>query len=194
MYPIFDYFIKIVFLGNNSTGKSSLILRFLYDKFYDRPTNTDFYFKIMEINNKIIKAQICEEYAPRHFSIRECDYKKTHGAIIIYDITDINSFENAKYWIELIKKISKVKTEYILVGNKCDDEPKRKVKVEEGKNLADEYGIKFFECSAKDNINVDEIFYLLLNDIVENFEKEKYSNIKLNKNKENMIKSNKCAQ
>ena len=187
----FDYLIKVISLGNYYSGKASLILRFVKDIFYNQISKDDFYIKCLDINNKLIRVNIWTVFCSNKISKNY--YYKAHGAIIVYDITNLNSFDKAKYWIEQLKNNTKIENRFILVGTKCDDESNRKVKVEEGKKLADEYGIKFFECSAKNNINVNEMFNSLLNDIVENLENEKYSTIKL-RNKKDNLSYNKCAQ
>ena len=187
----FDYLIKVISLGNYYSGKASLILRFVKDIFYNPISKDDFYIKCLDINNKLIRVNIWTVFCSNKIS-KNYNYK-SHGAIIVYDITNLNSFDKAKYWIEQLKNNTKIENRFILVGTKCDDESNRKVKVEEGKKLADEYGIKFFECSAKNNINVNEMFNSLLNDIVENLENEKYSTIKL-RNKKDNLSYNKCAQ
>lgn len=77
---------------------------------------------------------------------------------MVYDITDRDSFEHVKNWMADVDKFAKEGVLRILVGNKCDLNSKRQVSFENGKELADKYGIKFLETSAKETVNIDELF------------------------------------
>lgn len=83
-----------------------------------------------------------------------------HGAIISWDITDRKSFTNMRSWMKLWRNyaIPKYEQNVVMIGNKCDDEEHREVTFAEGEALAAEYGCAFFETSAKENINVEEVF------------------------------------
>ena len=77
---------------------------------------------------------------------------------MVYDITDRDSFEHVKHWMADVDKFAKEGVLRILVGNKCDLDSKRQVSFDNGKELADKYGIKFLETSAKETVNIDELF------------------------------------
>lgn len=77
---------------------------------------------------------------------------------MVYDITDRDSFEHVKNWMADVDKFAKEGVLRILVGNKCDLDSKRQVSFDNGKELADKYGIKFLETSAKETVNIDELF------------------------------------
>ena len=77
---------------------------------------------------------------------------------MVYDITDRDSFEHVKNWMADVDKFAKEGVLRILVGNKCDLDSKRLVSFDNGKELADKYGIKFLETSAKETVNIDELF------------------------------------
>jgi Ras-related protein Rab-8A len=90
------------------------------------------------------------------------------GILLVYDVTDENSFSNVRNWMRQIDQNAAANVNRVLIGNKCDcDASERKVKVEQGKALADEFGLKIFETSAKLNINVDKAFVSIATDIVE---------------------------
>ena len=90
------------------------------------------------------------------------------GVIIVYDITDKKSFLNVDDWFEEIKEYCDMDDiSVVLVGNKVDLEGERQVTYEEGKEMADKYGVKFFETSVKTGQNVNELFQCLIDDIVE---------------------------
>lgn len=85
--------------------------------------------------------------------------------MLIYDVTDERSFNNIRNWIRNIDQYATEGVNKILIGNKCDDVERRVVDRERGAELAREYGLKFMETSAKNNINVDEAFLTLARDI-----------------------------
>lgn len=87
------------------------------------------------------------------------------GIMLAYDVTDMRTFDNIRNWMKSIEQHASESVDRILVGNKCDLNEKRVVSTEMGKALADEYSIKFFECSAKNSINVEEAFISLARDI-----------------------------
>ena len=175
----YDYLFKILTVGEFNVGKTSLILRFINDTFIETymPTiGVDFFYKILDIENKIIAAQIWDFYSSEQFKRLPLGYyRNVLGIIIAYDITEIKSFEKLKNWINDIKMYAHKKVRLVLVGNKCDLS-NRRITEEEGKKLADELGAKFFEASAKTGYNVNEAYNFLIRDIFNNykdFEKNK---------------------
>ncbi|KAL0678422.1 hypothetical protein Bca4012_006403 [Brassica carinata] len=93
-------------------------------------------------------------------------YRGAMGILLVYDVTDESSFNNIRNWIRNIEQHASDNVNKILVGNKADmDESKRAVPTAKGQALADEYGIKFFETSAKTNLNVEEVFFSIGRDI-----------------------------
>jgi Ras-related protein Rab-8A len=85
-------------------------------------------------------------------------FRGAHGILLVYDVTDRRSFESVRHWISQIQQHADVSVNVILIGNKCDLKDDRVVSIEEGQKLGNEFGIPFLECSAKDNLNVDEAF------------------------------------
>ena len=92
-------------------------------------------------------------------SITRAYYKNSVWALIVYDISSRDSFNNISAWIEDCKNYSPKTILIVLVGNKSDLEDRRQVSTEEGQELADKYGILFYETSAKTGINVENIFF-----------------------------------
>ena len=119
----------------------------------------DFKSKQIELDDKLIKLQIWDTAGHEKFrTITTSYYKSAHAIIILYDITEQASFDHIKTWMVEIDKFAKQGVLKIMVGNKKDLEDKRQVTKESAELLAQKYGIKCLEVSAKDNINIDELF------------------------------------
>jgi len=92
--------------------------------------------------------------------------------MLVYDITDLESFQNLNTWLIEIEKNASKNVDKILVGNKCDMENERKVTVEQGKEFAEQYGMKFFETSAKNSTNVSDAFIAMTKEVMKNSSKK----------------------
>ena len=120
----------------------------------------DFKTKKLEIDEKLIKIQIWDTAGHEKFrTITTSYYKSAHAIIILYDITEQSSFEHIKNWMVEIEKFAKQGVLKLIVGNKKDLEDKRQVSKEEAEAFAKNNGVKFLEVSAKDNINIEELFF-----------------------------------
>ena len=95
-------------------------------------------------------------------------YKGKNEIVVVYDITNRQSFDDINFWLNEIKEKANKNTVLLLVGNKCDLEDERKVSFQEGKDFADNNGIKFIETSATTNQNVDEAFEILIDEVIKN--------------------------
>ena len=119
----------------------------------------DFKLKNIEIEGKKIKLQIWDTAGEERFrTITTSYYKGAHAILIVFDITEKDSFEHVKNWVADIDKFAKQGVLRILVGNKCDLEKQRIVSKEEANELAEKLGIKYIETSAKDTINIETLF------------------------------------
>ena len=119
----------------------------------------DFKLKNIEIDNKKIKLQIWDTAGQERFrTITTSYYKGAHAILICFDITDRDSFVHVRNWMADIDKFAKEGVLRILVGNKCDLDNARQVRAEEGTEIANKYGIKYIETSAKDTINIEDLF------------------------------------
>ena len=126
----------------------------------------DFQDKIIDIENKKVRLQIWDSATQERFrNITKTYFQSTHGFVLVYDITNKESFIRLNFWVEKIKINGPENAKIILVGNKCDLANERQVSFEEGENFAKKYNIKFFEASAKDGTNVNELFFHLANEI-----------------------------
>ena len=122
------------------------------------------------MQNKLIKLQIWDTAGQERFrTITKTYYKGAHGIILTYDVTDNNSFKNIRNWIKQIEANAQTNVCKVLVGNKCD-KPDRVVSEEDGRKLAEDYKMNFFETSAKTNQNVNEVFNFLTEEILKNNE------------------------
>ena len=156
-------------IKGQQAGKTCLLLRFTDDSFTANHLTTigiDFKIKIINLENKLIKLQIWDTAGQERFrTITKTYYKGAHGIILTYDVTDQNSFKNIRNWIKQIEANAQTNVCKVLVGNKCD-KPDRVVTEEEGKKLAEDFSMSFFETSAKTNQNVNEVFNFLTQEIL----------------------------
>uniref|UniRef100_G1LX59 Ras-related protein Rab-3 n=1 Tax=Ailuropoda melanoleuca TaxID=9646 RepID=G1LX59_AILME len=167
----FDYMFKILIIGNSSVGKTSFLFRYADDSFTPAFVSTvgiDFKVKTIYRNDKRIKLQIWDTAGQeRYRTITTAYYRGAMGFILMYDITNEESFNAVQDWSTQIKTYSWDNAQVLLVGNKCDMEDERVVSSERGRQLADHLGFEFFEASAKDNINVKQTFERLVDVICE---------------------------
>ncbi|CDW90372.1 UNKNOWN [Stylonychia lemnae] len=153
---------KIVFLGDQSVGKTSLILRFTQDTFdgnYQATIGIDFLSKTMYVDDKMVRLQLWDTAGQERFrSLIPSYIKDSSVAVVVYDITSKQSFNNVTKWIDDAKTIRGNDLLIILVGNKIDIAEKRQVGTEEGQALAKELDVMFIETSAKAGINIRQLF------------------------------------
>jgi Ras-related protein Rab-2A len=174
----FDYLLKYIIIGDAAVGKSNLLLRYAHGQFkpeYQLTIGVEFGAKNVNIRNKIYRVQIWDTAGQENFrSITRAYYKNSVCALVVYDISSRDSFNNVSTWIEDCKNQSPKTIFMVLVGNKSDLEDRRQVSTEEGQELADKYGILFYETSAKDGTNVSEIFQDSAEKIAKNIEQGYY--------------------
>ena len=168
---------KVLLLGDSSVGKTCFLLRYCDKSFQDVHLSTiglDYRLKSMTLKSgKNIKLQIWDTAGQDRFrAITKNYYKGANGIILIYDITNKQTYENVKNWISQIKEEANPNVIIYLVGNKIDvPDEQRMVQIEEGQKIADEFNLPFKEASAKDGRNVNEIFQELLEEIDEKYSK-----------------------
>ncbi len=185
--------INIMTLGNTEVGKSCFILRFtdnIFQEIYLATVGIDFKIKTETINNKQYKLFLYDTTGQEKYkSIALNIIKNAQGIILMYDITDRKSFESIPDWIKSVKDAKGSNFPMILLGNKLDKEDVRVIKEEEGKELADEYKIKFFETSNKMGTNIQEAGMALVNEILKINNLENRENTMSNNNTRLSIKN-----
>ena len=158
----FDYLFKYIIIGDAAVGKSNLLLRYVHGQFneqYQATIGVEFGAKNVNIRDRLYRIQIWDTAGQENFkSITRAYYKNSVCALVVYDITKRVTFENVGSWIDDCRNQSPKTINLILIGNKSDLEEQREVTYEEGKELADQNGIYFYETSAKNGQNVEEVF------------------------------------
>lgn len=153
---------KLVFLGDESVGKTSIITRFMYDTFNDAYKVTigiDFVSKTMYLDDRIIRLQLWDTAGQERFrSLIPSYIRDSSVAIVVYDITNRASFMNTEQWIDDIRSERGNDVVIMMVGNKTDLTERRKVSIEEGEAQAKKNGVMFVETSAKAGYNVQALF------------------------------------
>ncbi|KAH8273759.1 ras-related protein Rab-35 [Drosophila bipectinata] len=166
----FDHLFKLLIIGDSGVGKSSLLIRFSDDTFsgsYITTIGVDFKIRTVDIGGLRVKLQIWDTAGQERFrTITSTYYRGTHGVIVVYDVTNGESFANVRRWLEEIQNNCDVVNK-VLVGNKNDDPDRKVVITEDAQRFAKQMDIELFETSAKDNINVDEMFLSITKQVLQ---------------------------
>ncbi len=191
-----DINLKILLLGDSSVGKTCFLLRFVEDSFTHNHISTigvDYKIKLVNMNKQFIKLQIWDTAGQDRFRcITKNYFRGSDGIMLIYDITNQSSFNNIRNWISQIKDSLGEEARITLVGNKVDLESNRIVSTEDGMKLAKEHNFEFFEASAKENINIEEAFSNLSNEMLKKCTRGKIRSNSVLRNTLN--KEKKCCQ
>ncbi|XP_026758195.1 ras-related protein Rab-21-like [Galleria mellonella] len=168
------YNFKVVLLGEGCVGKTSLLLRYIEDKFNDKHLTTlqaTFLNKKININGKRINLSIWDTAGQEKFhALGPIYYRNSNGAILVYDITDEDSFGKVKNWVKELKKMLGSNIVLIIAGNKIDLEHERTVPLEEAESYANMVGAKHYYTSAKLNQGVEDLFLDMTREMLEKHE------------------------
>lgn len=177
----YAYQLRFILIGDSTVGKSSLLRQFSDGKFFDfcDPTvGVDFNARIVNIGNNVnIKLQLWDTAGQERFrSITRSYYRNSVGCLLVYDISNRDTFDHLHSWLDEAKCFSEPHgLIFILVGCKCDLEKERQVSIEEGKKFAQVNEMQFLEASAKIKHNVDQAFSTLARDIYKLIQKGQLS-------------------
>ena len=153
---------KLVLLGESSVGKSSLVLRFVKSQFHEFQESTigaAFLTQTLQIDETNVKFEIWDTAGQeRYHSLAPMYYRGAQAAIVVYDISNQESFQKAQTWIKELQRQANPNVVIALAGNKLDLANKRAVPFEEAKQYAEETGLLFMETSAKTAANVMDLF------------------------------------
>ena len=171
----YDHLFKFVLIGDTGVGKSCMIFRFCDDTYtesYIATIGVDFKIRYIDVPKykKTVKLQLWDSCSRQTFSYRNSNttsYRGAHAVIVLFDVTDQASFDNVKKWLQEIDRYACENVNKILVGCKCDLIPKTVVNFPTARDFGDENGLKYFECSSKYCINLDDIFSELALDVYE---------------------------
>ena len=174
----FDYLLKYIIIGDEEVGKSNLLSHYIDDRFtseYQSTIGVEFRAKNVVIRNTTYRIQMWDTSGKENFrSITRAYYKNSVCALVVYDISSRDSFNNVSTWIEDCRNNSSEKIFMVLIGNKSDLADKRQVSTEEGRELAEKYEMRFYETSAKTGENVNDIFYDSVNEIAKKMDQNYY--------------------
>ncbi|MCJ1345079.1 hypothetical protein MMC31_003284 [Peltigera leucophlebia] len=167
----YDYLFKLLLIGDSGVGKSCLLLRFADDTYTESYISTigvDFKIRTIELDGKTVKLQIWDTAGQERFrTITSSYYRGAHGICVVYDVTDMDSFNNVKQWLQEIDRYATEGVNKLLVGNKSDMTDKKVVEYTVAKEFADSLGIPFLETSAKNASNVEQAFLTMARQIKE---------------------------
>ena len=165
----YDYLFKLLLIGDSGVGKSCLLLRFADDTYTESYISTigvDFKIRTIELDGKTIKLQIWDTAGQERFrTIESSFYRGAHGIIVVFDVTDQESFDNVKQWLHEIDRYAPADVKKLLVANKCDLASKRAVPTELAAAFAESLGVEYLETSAKSALNVEKAFTTMASEI-----------------------------
>ena len=153
--------LKVVLIGDSGVGKTAILKKYVDDEFpmiHKSTIGADFFTKIIELNDKIIKLQIWDTAGQERFeSLGKSFYRGTDICCLVYSINDINSFNRINYWKD--KYINESQQKYqklLLLGNKCDLDDNREININDAQKYADDNKLMFYECSALTGKNIEK--------------------------------------
>ncbi|KAB2066068.1 hypothetical protein ES319_A09G133800v1 [Gossypium barbadense] len=164
-----DYVFKVVLIGDSAVGKSQLLARFARNEFSVDSKATigvEFQTKTLVIDNKTVKSQIWDTAAQeRYRAVTSAYYRGAVGAMLVYDMTKRQSFDNMARWLEELRGHADQNLVIMLVGNKCDLGSLRAVATEDAQEFAQRENLFFMETSALESTNVETAFFTVLTEI-----------------------------
>lgn len=165
----YDFLFKVVLIGDSGVGKSNLLSRFTRNEFNLDSKSTigvEFATRSIQVDAKTIKAQIWDTAGQeRYRAITSAYYRGAVGALLVYDISKHQTYENVQRWLKELRDHADANIVIMLVGNKSDLRHLRAVPTEEAKQFASDNNLSFIETSALDASNVELAFQNILTEI-----------------------------
>lgn len=185
---------KVVLLGEGCVGKTSIVLRYIEDKFNSNHISTvqaSFLNKKLNLDGQRVNLAIWDTAGQEKFhALGPIYYRSSNGAVLVYDITDEDSFQKVKSWVKELRKILGTDICLVIVGNKTDLEKDRHVSLEDAEAYSEKVGAMHFQTSAKQNIGVEEMFLALTKKMLEraaDLEQETENLIRQNSQRKNVV-------
>ena len=174
----FDYLLKFIIIGDSSVGKSNILSVYNDGQFNEKlqpSIGVEFIAKNIEIEQTKFRLQIWDTAGQESFlSMTKVYYKNSCCSFIVYDITEKKSFNHVEFWLNELKNEAPESILYVLIGNKNDLNEKRVISYEQGNEYAKKHKMMFFETSAKNKIEIDNIFKETVKCINKNIQEGKY--------------------
>ena len=187
------YKFKIVIVGDSGVGKTNLVKRFtqkIYNENTEATVGVEFFCQNYLINDALCKIELWDTAGQeRYKSITGAYYKGASGAIIVYDVTCLTTFNNVDRWFQEIRELASKDIKIIMVGNKTDLEDTRVIQKEISRNKASDLNIPVIETSALNASNVKEAFHLMIKEIYKSAITKVDENEINNKNEFNILDS-----
>ena len=191
--------LKIIILGSSEVGKTCILNRYFHNEFKENLLSTigiDFNTKFFKFDDHKIKANYIDTAGQEKFRAISINYLKgTDGVILVFDLTNKETFDLLESWIEQLKQTNKTDTSKILIGNKSDLVNERQVTTEDAQNFAESLKCKYYEASAKTGKNVtealDEIAKIAFTNVSKN--EDRINSIVLDGKEHNKNKERKCC-
>ncbi|KAB2598301.1 ras-related protein Rab2BV-like [Pyrus ussuriensis x Pyrus communis] len=165
----YDYLFKIVLIGDSGVGKSNILSRFTRNEFCLESKSTigvEFATRTLQVEGKTVKAQIWDTAGQeRYRAITSAYYRGAVGALLVYDITKRQTFDNAQRWLRELRDHADSNIVIMMAGNKSDLNHLRAVPADDAHILAEKEGLSFLETSALEAFNVENAFQTILLDI-----------------------------
>ncbi|KAL8144003.1 hypothetical protein V2J09_017035 [Rumex salicifolius] len=165
----YDYLFKIVLIGDSGVGKSNILSRFTRNEFCLDSKSTigvEFATRTLQVEGKTVKAQIWDTAGQeRYRAITSAYYRGAVGALLVYDITKRQTFDNLLRWLRELRDHADSNIVIMMAGNKSDLKHLRAISEDDGKALAEKEGLSFLETSALEAFNVEKAFQTVLTDI-----------------------------
>ncbi|PSR73302.1 hypothetical protein PHLCEN_2v10830 [Hermanssonia centrifuga] len=158
----YDYLFKLLLIGDSGVGKDA------FTDSYLSTIGVDFKIRTIDLDGKTVKLQIWDTAGQERFrTIAAAYYRGAHGIIVVYDVTDSESYQNVKGWLTEIDRYATEGVHKLLLGNKADLTEKKVVEYEVAKEFADQLSIPVLETSAKTAAGVEDAFLAMARQIKE---------------------------